>query len=1729
MWPQYYSSLTGKGEVEKASELVLDVQSYATPYLESYFKADKRVTIAHLWKCFLRSKSRNKDPSMMSSAKAMFLETIDALLRVHTNWSIERCRSLNDLKYVLWLTPNDQIINKADVVEKATQLEQQDDTVFGPMFRWHSVNREPNVHTLLKQIVSSCPIGFPRHATSCFDSKISEDLCSHLGPKGSIPSIKQSGCSIGKQQHKIFNVREELGRALHEGGGYSTAKDPLFYPSKRNRFLEKRKPPYDEELVNTDRTDIITLIKVRNKMYESRREDRDYYLSGYLSWDKNVGTLKKIPLQWLPRDSSEEKRKREEPNDSVEAQQKRTKYWGALHLGQQQQQQAENSHPAQREANTPISQNNEMADKARGNMSRAFLTGEVMAHIQKKKVASSIELRRIVRESRLLGKMMLDLVNSGKLESHIQTMQHYSGLLKYTLYSLPDADLEDPVVQKEIQTIEDTWAATPAQREKREQVPHLLDEIEKLKAPGMELCPEKYQDCEKLYWLSRLPSQIATLGELTQDPVERKLWVLARAEYKSYWAIRNGKATGQMYRARLLHSYIWNLPQPKAKWTIKELVKGMPLECYAEIIGLEVNPSDFLGKQVTDQDWSTPIILVYRRLHDYIMKFFDKPKSCVSFLNLIEIMAHLGIIKRVGETLKVGCHRGVYLSSSFQVSEETTFRNVISPQLQQLVGTPSDFFLEPSLAGGTTDQTRDSLIRYYWDCLKKCCCYKDAKPTVDFPVLARLISDTILGSARLWDGIVEIPNWVKTKIETFKHYYPLPPGKDEYCPADIAVYVNASQARVNYKSAVGHIVQVRQVTAPAVKSGFDQLIKTRAPRKAPKKAIKKIDKKEGKKSKKKRKKVSEEVNELAKKKIGGWISAEQQVQWMYTIFHVGFGNIMTKQRSIDVIKVLRENKRLPTVCKLLGETESSFTRRWCRIVEKKYISQLMFRATMAREYNHSAGYHLSLGMREFISEVYHPIFHRGYITLPNKMSELRTKYGIISHKITPNDDYKKLRDDQREMHPIELAAMEAVKVVNLCPDIDYDVPTAKAILQPYDNIVLKKVLSHMQGRARGEGRNLLKQVRTQAGVASQRRYQFTASAEECMFPRKRGLHHYQESWSMQQHINDNEVFYPHEVLEGGHIAHIAEQYSGGRLSLHPEGIWRLPKQMTRGPGRHDRLTMGSFVSGLTGSKRGRKQDVYYLQDGIRCTKIDSSDPYVGDNLYKDVSTAIPISGLYLDLCKTYKTSSEADTHVEKEERELRADQLKTHRCVRDDLTGAMGHFVEEKHDDLMLEATDRNIPLLEFLQQQDLDDDLEEEEEEEEEGTSYRTDDKSSLSTCRHHLEPFHDVLKELILSETTTAIAEHLEEVPDLLKYLITTRPILYIYYPFLEQLLTPEELESQNVELFFLVAANYISRLLQQQPSHFSGFKASDIVLIFRKALADWYKLPEDKEQLLISATGVLTTPLLSMLGSVGSIIMIPGPMFAVYLPKQIGTCCFFPITAVSKNVEKRKLRDIQNSATTAGIAVVSAFIPIVLAQVRLEDVFKAAVAGALAIVQSCSSLDDVDIPDIVTVKFPQPKDRLVAKAINSAAWRLNAIKKKGDYRTDYDLGEANRGSSTAASVSRLMSIFLDGNGEISRERLNWCIVSIFDFVHDRPGSTLAMISLVMPLFSIHSLKEVLDLMVGCEILTTGICSVATEDSPIGLFSCRKSVPKTLCYFPVIGATERVPHIAKLMFTLK
>ena len=727
----------------------------------------------------------------------------------------------------------------------------------------------------------------------------------------------------------------------------------------------------------------------------------------------------------------------------------------------------------------------------------------------------------------------------------------------------------------------------------------------------MDQCPERFQDSEKLFWLSKLPSQIATLGELPQDPIERKLWVLARAEYKSYWAIRNGKATGQMYRAKLLHTYIWNLPQPKAKWTLKELVKGMywwcyfilskqqhnthntigmPLECFAEIVGLEVNPSDFLGRPVTEQDWSTPIILMYRRLHDYIMRFFDKPKTCVSFLNLIEIIAHLGLIKRVGETLKVGCHRGVYLSAAFQVAEETSFRGVVSPQLQQLAGTPSDFFLEPSLAGGTTDQTRQTLIRYYWDCLKKCCCYKDAKPSVDFSILARLISDTILGSARLWDGIVEIPNWIKTKIETFKHYYPLAADKTEYCPADVSVYVNASQARVNYKSAVGHIVKVRQVTVPTVRSGFDQFIKTRAPRKPTKKASKKQEKKKDKKrSVRKRKKISDEVEELARKKIAGWTSAEQQVQWMYTIFHVGLGNVNTKYRNFDVIKVLKDNKRLGTVCHLLGETESSFTRRWCRLLEKPYISHLLQRATMAREYNFQSGHHLSRGLREFISEVYLPVFHRGYLTLPTKMSDFKTRYSIISHKDVPNNDYKKLRDDQREMHPVELAAMEAVKVVNLCPDIEYDVDTAKAILLPYDGNVLKKVLMHMQGRSRGEGRNLLKQVRNEVGN-EKRRFQFTASAEECLFPRKKGLHHYQEIWAMQQYIGTNKVFYPHEVLEGGHMAHIAEQYSSNKLSLHPEGIWRLPKRMVSGS--KQRLTLGSFVSGLTGSKRGRKQVCY---------------------------------------------------------------------------------------------------------------------------------------------------------------------------------------------------------------------------------------------------------------------------------------------------------------------------------------------------------------------------------------------------------------------------------------------------------------------------------------------------------------------------------------------------------
>ena len=485
-WPLYYSSLSGKGEAEKSSDLMLDVQSHGTTYLESYFKAGRRVTIAHLWKCFLKSKTRSKDPGAISSAKTMFLETVDSLLRVHTDWSLEKCRSASDVKFVVWLTPDSQIINKADLVDKAHQLEPPDETVYGPTFRWHSVSLEPNTLTMLKEIVSRCPIGFPRHATSCLESKISEDTCAIVGPKGAIPSVKQSGCSIGKQQHKIFNVREELGRELHQGGGYSAAKDILFYPSKRNKFLEKVKPATDEELVQSDMNEFVIISKIRSKPYDSRREDRGYYLQGYQSWNPRVGKSQKVPQQWLPR--VEEKRLREEPNDSVEAQQKRTKYWGALHLKDTKLPKPEQKPELitkQTTINTPLSQTNDVADKGNGNMSRAYLQGEVLSYIQMKTVASSLELRKIVRENRLLGKMMIDLVTSGKLESHIQTMQHYSGLLKYTLYSVPNADLEDAVVQKEIQSIEDTWAATPAQREKREQVPHLLDEIEKLKAPGM--------------------------------------------------------------------------------------------------------------------------------------------------------------------------------------------------------------------------------------------------------------------------------------------------------------------------------------------------------------------------------------------------------------------------------------------------------------------------------------------------------------------------------------------------------------------------------------------------------------------------------------------------------------------------------------------------------------------------------------------------------------------------------------------------------------------------------------------------------------------------------------------------------------------------------------------------------------------------------------------------------------------------------------------------------------------------------------------------------------------------------------------------------------------------------------------------------------------------------------------------------------------------------------------
>ena len=243
------------------------------------------------------------------------------------------------------------------------------------------------------------------------------------------------------------------------------------------------------------------------------------------------------------------------------------------------------------------------------------------------------------------------------------------------------------------------------------------------------------------------------------------------------------------------------------------------------------------------------------------------------------------------------------------------------------------------------------------------------------------------------------------------------------------------------------------------------------------------------------------------------------------------------------------------------------------------------------------------------------------------------------------------------------------------------------------------------------------------------------------------------------------------------------------------------------------------------------QDVFYLQDGIRCTKIDSQDPFEDDR-YENTSK-IPVSGLFLDLCKTYNTCSKANENIEQQDKEITRDQIKTHGCLKDDLTGGLGYFNKDRHESLLTEATDRNIDLLEILQMEDLDGSDEEE---------LISDVNNSCPSIRTYtpIEPFHLFIKELMMSDIVESLAEHLENPPALLKYLISTREVLCIYYPFLEQLLSTEELASNKVDYFFLTAANYISRLLQQQSPQFTGFKASDIIAWVRRAYTEWYKLP-------------------------------------------------------------------------------------------------------------------------------------------------------------------------------------------------------------------------------------------------------------------------------------------------
>eukprot|EP01064_Diplonema_japonicum_P016851 TRINITY_DN2489_c0_g1_i1.p1 TRINITY_DN2489_c0_g1~~TRINITY_DN2489_c0_g1_i1.p1 ORF type:complete len:1860 (+),score=453.21 TRINITY_DN2489_c0_g1_i1:83-5662(+) len=1477
-----------------------------------------------------------------------------------------------------------------------------------------------------------------------------------------MPGVEISHTNIGKTQHQVLYSRSEfLDAVRHTGNSYFSLHDPTLFPSSHV-------PPPEDPVTDAANNVMKQTVAFVGTPQRNNPNDRQYFLgSSYPSWCPSMGKVGPPKLQWKPERQplSQEQSLNLTKTLDDKGEGKRILYWAGLNKN--------NAAPTEIQEKFAQSYTGDKSssDAALGNLTSRFLKEALVEKLNEAKAISHYCVRSIVRESRLFKKIMSHLMKENICTHDVYTVQVLASTKTVDFYAVPGFERDSKDGKAFLEKLNSIYVKhTTVDARKKDEVEFVEMAVKNIKVPA-EYAGDDVQ--ELLFQLSNMNTlRVAKLKE--QRETKAKLLVEVKRYIKTFWIIKNGFITSKMMSVQKLHDYLTSLTQV-ASFTIKDLVDGMTLKRFGRLIGMPVNVTDIT--EIEPDLWNRPVALQPKKLLDYIYSEGKGAKLLSHLKMCIDVLLYLGLLERKTRASHT-------LQDEYALASKATLKKIVSEEVQTLLKINLDF-----------DFSTETGVTEYWERLRMVLCDE----TIDSKDLDLSVLGAYSRQSYTWDGGLPIQQITERRVNDYKKDKTI----DSLTPID--AYKVSQLTNLNFAQSVSCLTENIQLLRTSVNT-VHKTIGLRVVKEGKKRKLDKNASTENAK-KKPRKKPSEKETLLANEEKEEddvensdsdddtprsvnrrpiWASAQQLVNLLDVVirhsFHDGRNTLNTfSNKGLFLLKATK----MSAVAEEMGWSEARLKTRWRYILGKPELKLLTEYAVLLREYNKKCEFDINTSLRSFMSESYAPCFQRGR-RMPSNRSDFMSMYTIVKEQRFQPYGYK------ADHRPKVRASMEALKLLNMCPEARYDMVIAQGLMEGFcdspDATALQDGLDAMTNNSHN---NLLAKVRRAPGTRG-RHFQLTQISEDCLNPRHRGLAHYQEMWGLAGAVDGKKSYTPHPVLSGGQVAYIVDELAAGSLSLIPQEYDGVQVNPMQTPLQFKRATIAKVMAAFF-KNATRAQKVYYIPDGIMCAPSEKGEDVtlVAEVEQDNDNPRVTFCAGFFNLWKT------GDEPVS-----LKKPLVRTAYEAFGDRS-----FDAENHEYIVTQAEHSETATL-FDSIEDM-------------SFSFTPEDPADLPDEATWIEPSEvpeedhpiQLLEELVKPEWLDKPWNSPDgNAGNAFTKLLSTPEAVALYMPN-GKACCPKLLKAMCALVLKAVSLSSSAR----------GLRLSEFKPVILAGLRE--AAPDAPHGLADEVACYLTTPVSAILSSTKSVVVIPSAADGddQHLSLAVGRSCLFP---VQKVIAMRARNEYAKSTIKpAGMMRVAVLAVAAIAHVEMQGAKHAAiVAAVLAIVQLGSKLDNFSGGCVTVVGESKSKlgrkakEILKGNVIDASTSEKNK-KKDSRYRKDY---ASLKGQDGLESVARPMSALLTMEGSINHAVVARVSLALYDFLSVSPGSSSDALYEAFPFFSRKTIDDVLLNLQCTGVIRAEACPAPPSSCPASLFSDFNLVKMTECYYAIPGTVKKLVRVA-------